>query len=88
MYCSNFLADIAVLWPDLFKNIPGSLNTSMPESIHGDIMSLPEYPTTADSDVPKFNAGNDTAFTPVPATSMGSFIAQSNHTYPVSKAMA
>ena len=77
-----------MLWPGLFKNILGSLNTSMPESIHGDMMSPPEYPTTANSDVPRFNAGNDMAFTPAPTTSMESFIAQSNHTYQVSKTMA
>jgi hypothetical protein len=87
MYRSDLLADIAVRRPDLFENIPGSSNTSMQESTHMDMISPPEYPTTADSDVPKFNTGNDTAFTPAPTTLMGSFIAQSNYTYPGCEAL-
>ncbi len=87
MYRSDLLTDIAVLRPDLFENTPGSSNTYMQESIHGDMISPPEYPTTADSDIPKFNTGNDTAFMPAPTTSMRSFIAQSNYTYPGCEAL-
>ena len=86
MYPPNLLADIAALRPDLFKNITGPSNMSVPGSIHGDMISPPEYLTNADSNVPNLNgAGNDMAFTPAPATSIGSSTAQSNYAYTVSK---
>jgi hypothetical protein len=37
------------------------------------------YPSTANTDLLDFNAGNVVAFTPTPTTSMGTFTAQSNY---------
>jgi hypothetical protein len=73
------------LWPDLFEDMPGSSNTSAPQGVHEDSMSA--YPSTADAGLPNLNAGNDTAFTPTPTTSMGTFTThwQSNCLYPVSE---
>jgi len=59
------------LWPDLFEDMPGSSNTLAPQGIHEGSMSA--YPSTADAGLPNLNAGNETAFTPTPTTSMGTF---------------
>jgi hypothetical protein len=87
MYRSDLTAtDIAAkLWPDLFEDMTGSSNMSAPQGIHED--SITGYPFTADTGLPNFNAGNDTAFTPTPTagTSMGTFTTQANYSYPVSK---
>jgi len=63
------------LWPDLFEDMPGSSNTSAPQGVHEDsVTAYPyPYPSTADAGLPNLNAGNDTAFTPTPTTSMGTF---------------
>ena len=85
MYCSDLTeADIAAaLWPDLFEGMAGSSNTPAPQGVHED--SITGYPSTADTGLPNFNAGNDTAFLPTPSTSMGTFTTHSNYSYPVSK---
>jgi hypothetical protein len=85
MYHSDLTAaDIAAaLWPDLFEGMTGPLNTSAPQGVHED--SMTGYPSTADTGLLNFNASNDTAFMPTPTTSMRTFTAQSNYSYPVSK---
>ena len=75
----------AELWPDLFEGMTGSLNTSVPQGDHEDsIPGYPGYPSTPDTGLLNFNTGIDTAFTPTPTTSMGSFTTQSNYSSPVS----
>jgi hypothetical protein len=86
MYCFDLTdADIAAeLWPDPFEGMTGSSNTSAPQGVYED--AITGYPSTANTDFLNFNAGNDTAFTPTPTTSMGTFTAQSNYSsYLVSK---
>ena len=61
-------ADIAAtLWPDIFEGMIGSSITSAAQDVHED--SITRYPSdssTADTDLPNFNADSDTAFTPTP----------------------
>jgi hypothetical protein len=85
MYHSNLTtADIAAkLWPDSFEGMTGSLNTSAPQGAHED--SITRYHFTTDTGLPNFNVGNDTAFTPTPTMSMGTFTTQTIYLYPVSK---
>ena len=86
MYCFDLTdADItAELWPDLVEVMTGSSNTSVPQGAHED--SIIGYPSTSNNDLLDFNARNDTAFTPIPTTSMGTFTTQSNYSsYLVSK---
>jgi hypothetical protein len=85
MYRSDLTAtDIAArLWPDLFEGMTGSSNTSAPQGVHED--SITGCPFTADTNLPNFIAGNDTAFIPTLTTSMGTFTTQANYSYPVSK---
>ena len=85
MYHANLTTtDIAAkLWSNLFEGMTGSLSTSVPQGAHED--PITRYHFTADTGRPNFNAGNDTAFTPTPTTSMGAFTTQANYLYPVSK---
>ena len=82
-------ADVAAAgWPDLLGAMSGYSHTSVPQSMHGDLISAPRQLYSVASDLPNFNAVNDTAFPPAPATSMGTFTnltTQPNYTYPVSK---
>jgi hypothetical protein len=73
-------ADIAAA---LWHLLEATTNTSVPQGVHED--STTGYPSTADTDLPNFNASNDTTFTPTPTSSMGTFTTQSNYSYPVSK---
>ena len=76
----------AVLWSDLFGGMTVSLNTSVPQGAQED--SITGYHFIADADLlnlPNYNTGNDTAFTPTPTTSMGSFTTQWNYSFTVSK---
>lgn len=60
---------------------------SVPQSTHPDPVSAPEYPSTARSYVPDFNAANDAAFSLAPTIEMGAFSnlpTQVNSTNPVS----
>ncbi|KAF8481782.1 hypothetical protein DFH94DRAFT_681140 [Russula ochroleuca] len=73
-------------WPDLFEAMRDHSDTSFLQSIRGDLtISAPGHLSSAGSDLPNFNAVNDTAFTPAPTTSMGRFTnstTQTNYTYP------
>ena len=84
MYRSDLTdAEIAAAhWSDLFEGMAGSLNTSAPQGAIDD--SITGYHFTAETDLPNFNAGIGTAFTPIPTTSMGTFATQWNYSYPVS----
>ena len=75
----------AAFWPDLFEDMTGSLNTSVPQDAQDSEDSLTKYHFIADTDLPNFNAGNDTAFTPTPTTSLGRFTTQWDYSYTVSK---
>ena len=81
MYRSDWTdADLAAaFWPDLFEDMTGTSSTSVPQGVHED--STNGYPSTADIDLPNYNAGNDTAFTPTPTTSTETFMTQSSYSY-------
>ena len=81
-------ADIAAtLWPDIFEGMIDPSITAAAQDVHEDsITGYPSDSSTADTDLPNFNADSDTAFTPTPSTSsMETFTTQSDYSYLVSK---
>ena len=75
----DIVAMLAVLWPDFFEGLKGSLNASVPQIVHGD-SPAGNHPT-ADTDLLNFK---ETAFTSAPTLPRRTFTAQSTYSYPVS----
>jgi hypothetical protein len=85
MYRSDLTdADIAAALWCLFEGMTGSSNTSAAQGVKVHEDSITGYLSTAETDICKFNTGNDTAFTPDPTTSMEIFSTQLNYSHPVS----
>jgi hypothetical protein len=72
--CDLTDADIAAALWRLSEGSTDSSKNSAPQGVHED--SISGYPSTADTDLPNINAGNDPAFTPTTTTSMGTFTTQ------------